>query len=80
MSYIGKVELKASDIKRDSGTIVGTPSTVTLNFTAANSNSLLFYLNVLSRVHLCIPSADLLRLSRWQQGHSLLQIHGKLSV
>ena len=45
MSYIGKVELKASDIKRDSGTIVGTPSTVTLNFTAANSNSLLFYLN-----------------------------------
>jgi hypothetical protein len=45
MSYIGKVELKASDIKRDSGTIVGTPATVTLNFTAANSNSLLFYLN-----------------------------------
>jgi hypothetical protein len=45
MSYIGKVELKASDIKRDSGTISGTPSTVTLNFTAANSNSLLFYLN-----------------------------------
>ena len=45
MSYLGKVELKASDIKRDSGTIVGTPSTVTLNFTAANSNSLLFYLN-----------------------------------
>ena len=45
MSYIGKVELKASDIKRDSGTIVGTPSIVTLNFTAANSNSLLFYLN-----------------------------------
>ena len=45
MAYIGKVELKASDIKRDSGTIVGTPSTVTLNFTAANSNSLLFYLN-----------------------------------
>jgi len=45
MSYLGKVELKASDIKRDSGTIVGTPATVTLNFTAANSNSLLFYLN-----------------------------------
>ena len=45
MSYIGRVELKASDIKRDSGTISGTPSTVTLNFTAANSNSLLFYLN-----------------------------------
>jgi hypothetical protein len=45
MAYIGKVELKASDIKRDSGTIVGTPATVTLNFTAANSNSLLFYLN-----------------------------------
>ena len=45
MSYIGKVELKASDIKRDSGTISGTPSTVTLNFTAANANSLLFYLN-----------------------------------
>ena len=45
MAYIGKVELKASDIKRDSGTISGTPSTVTLNFTAANSNSLLFYLN-----------------------------------
>ena len=45
MSYLGKVELKASDIKRDSGTISGTPSTVTLNFTAANANSLLFYLN-----------------------------------
>jgi hypothetical protein len=45
MSYLGKVELKASDIKRDSGTIVGTPAFVTLNFTAANSNSLLFYLN-----------------------------------
>ena len=45
MSYIGKVELKASDIKRDSGTISGTPSIVTLNFTAANANSLLFYLN-----------------------------------
>ena len=45
MSYIGKVELKASDVKRDSGTISGTPSIVTLNFTAANSNSLLFYLN-----------------------------------
>ena len=45
MSYIGKVELKASDIKRDSGTISGTPAFVTLNFTAANSNSLLFYLN-----------------------------------
>jgi len=51
MSYIGKVELKASDIKRDSGTIPAPPTppatnnTVTLNFTAANSNSLLFYLN-----------------------------------
>ena len=45
MAYIGKVELKASDVKRDSGTISGTPSIVTLNFTAANSNSLLFYLN-----------------------------------
>ena len=45
MSYIGNVELKASDVKRDSGTISGTPSIVTLNFTAANSNSLLFYLN-----------------------------------
>ena len=45
MSYIGKVELKASDVKRDSGTISGTPAFVTLNFTAANSNSLLFYLN-----------------------------------
>jgi hypothetical protein len=45
MSYIGKVELKASDIKRYSGTISGTPTFVTLDFTAANSNSLLFYLN-----------------------------------
>ena len=45
MAYIGKVELKASDVKRDSGTISGTPAFVTLNFTAANSNSLLFYLN-----------------------------------
>ena len=45
MSYIGNVELKASDVKRDSGTIVGTPTFVTLDFTAANSNSLLFYLN-----------------------------------
>ena len=45
MSYIGKVELKASDVKRDSGTIVGTPAFVTLDFTAASSNSLLFYLN-----------------------------------
>ena len=45
MAYLGKVELKASDVRRDSGTISGTPSTVTLNFAAANSNSLLFYLN-----------------------------------
>jgi hypothetical protein len=51
MSYIGKVELKASDVKRDSGTIPAPPAlpalnnTATLNFTAANSNSLLFYLN-----------------------------------
>ena len=45
MAYLGRVELKASDVRRDSGTIVGTPDFVTLNFTAANSNSLLFYLN-----------------------------------
>ena len=35
MSYIGKVELKASDIKRDSGTIPAPPSfAVLLNNTA----------------------------------------------
>ena len=45
MAYLGRVELKASDVRRDSGTISGTPNFVTLNFTAANSNSLLFYLN-----------------------------------
>ena len=45
MAYLGRVELKASDVRRDSGTISGTPNLVTLNFTAANSNSLLFYLN-----------------------------------
>ncbi len=36
MAYLGRVELKASDVRRDSGTIVGTHDFVTLNFTAAN--------------------------------------------